>query len=195
MDPPRDGVDHGNDGSALRRDTLPEEMATQNTTSDNVEPTERHGEAPQDPIVTAPSDDGVEEEPDEALTPAVTTPGSVTSPPYWTHNIGHRRSTSNLSAESVLPVGAITMRDNETSGRDERNKACWAKSVEIADHVIVNGSATNIGAFVVWNIRVETLQVRPAAFPHPATAATTNSPAATLPPRSWDVEENNITDS
>lgn len=51
-------------------------------------------------------------------------------------------------------------RDSEETrtsyGRD-RNKACWAKSVEVTDYVIVNGSATNIGAFVVWNIRVQTL--------------------------------------
>lgn len=90
---------------------------------------------------------------------AVTSPASITSPPYWAHGNGHRRNISSLSAESLLPIGAITMRDNEASGRDERNKACWAKSVEISNHVVVNGSATNIGAFVVWNIRVETLQV------------------------------------
>jgi hypothetical protein len=42
---------------------------------------------------------------------------------------------------------------------DDRNNACWAKSVEIVDYIVVNGSATNIGAFVVWIIRVETLTV------------------------------------
>ncbi|KAM0562993.1 hypothetical protein ACHAPJ_001836 [Fusarium lateritium] len=62
-----------------------------------------------------------------------------------------------MSTESVLPAGAITLRDNEASDYDDRNSACWAKSVEIVNHTIVNGSATNIGAFVVWNIRVETL--------------------------------------
>jgi hypothetical protein len=83
-----------------------------------------------------------------------------------------RRHTSHnrtASAESVLPPGAITLQDNEdvssdagangdASGRD-RNRACWARSVEVVNHVVVNGSATNIGAFVVWNIRVETLSV------------------------------------
>ncbi|KAM0575182.1 hypothetical protein ACHAQF_004651 [Verticillium nonalfalfae] len=63
-----------------------------------------------------------------------------------------------MSAESVLPAGAITMQDHEVSDPDHRNKACWAKSVEIVDHVVINGSATNIGAFVVWNIKVETLR-------------------------------------
>lgn len=64
-----------------------------------------------------------------------------------------------MSTESVLPAGAITLRDNEASDLDDRNSACWAKSVEIVNYTVVNGSATNIGAFVVWNIRVETLNV------------------------------------
>ncbi|EEU48189.1 uncharacterized protein NECHADRAFT_75520 [Fusarium vanettenii 77-13-4] len=62
-----------------------------------------------------------------------------------------------MSAESVLPAGAISLRDNEANEHDDRNNACWAKSVEIVSYTVVNGSATNIGAFVVWNIRVETL--------------------------------------
>ncbi len=33
----------------------------------------------------------------------------------------------------------------------------------MTDYVTVNGSATNIGAFVVWNIRVETLSVSDSA--------------------------------
>ncbi|KAF3021486.1 PX domain-containing protein ypt35 [Neopestalotiopsis sp. 37M] len=78
----------------------------------------------------------------------------VTSPPYWYQT--HARSPSRASDQESM-IGAIVMRDNESSSIDERNHACWAKSVEITDHVIVNGSATNIGAFVVWNIRVETL--------------------------------------
>jgi hypothetical protein len=112
-----------------------------------------------------PSDDGSGSE-------LVTSP-SVTSPPYWsaqaagTH--GHQRVLSNMSAESVLPPGAITLQDNEHDdgpdgdnvyGRD-RNRACWARSVQVRDYVLVNGSTTNIGAFVVWNIKVETLNVRP----------------------------------
>lgn len=90
-------------------------------------------------------------------------------------------NSNNLSTESLVP-GAITLQDNEAEndhnendahggepqrnseetrtsyGRD-RNKACWAKSVEVTNYVIVNGSTTNIGAFVVWNIRVQTLSV------------------------------------
>ncbi|KAK1597507.1 PX domain-containing protein [Colletotrichum navitas] len=97
-----------------------------------------------------------EDDDTESQTGSSVTSPSVTSPPYWLGH--HQRSASNMSAESVLPDGAITMHDNEASDVDGRNRACWAKSVEITDYVVVNGSATNIGAFVVWNIRVETLQ-------------------------------------
>jgi hypothetical protein len=79
----------------------------------------------------------------------------VTSPPYWVSS--HQRSVSNISVESV-DVGAITLQDN-TDGADDKNKACWARSVYIEDHVVVNERRTSIGAFVVWNITVETLRV------------------------------------
>ncbi|PMD38175.1 Phox-like protein [Hyaloscypha variabilis F] len=81
----------------------------------------------------------------------------ITSPPYWIQS--HQRSSSAISIESI-PNGAITLQDN-TDGEDGKNKACWAKSVYIEDHVIINGSRMgiggNLGAFVVWNITVETL--------------------------------------
>lgn len=106
-----------------------------------------------------------------------TSPPSVTSPPYWAHGHNHTRggggtrharTMSSVSAESDLPPGAITLQDNEHDdgpdganvyGRD-RNRACWAKKVDIVDYILVNGGTANIGAFVVWNIRVETLNVR-----------------------------------
>ncbi|KAI2601910.1 Phox-like protein [Hypoxylon sp. NC1633] len=78
----------------------------------------------------------------------------VTSPPYWINN--HARTVSTASVESI-PAGGITLRDNENNSFDDRGAACWAKSVAITDYVTVNGSTTNIGAFVVWNIKVETL--------------------------------------
>ncbi|KAL6789402.1 Phox homologous domain-containing protein [Trichoderma sp. SZMC 28012] len=97
---------------------------------------------------------------DEALRNALsatTSPSSIMSPPpYWPHAGSHQRTISSMSAESILPVGAIRLFDRDTND-DDRNSACWAKSVEITDYIIVNGSNTNIGAFVVWNVRVETL--------------------------------------
>ncbi|KAI1437464.1 hypothetical protein GGR50DRAFT_645163 [Xylaria sp. CBS 124048] len=92
------------------------------------------------------------------------TTSPVTSPPYWAasssrnHSFSHERTPSGLSNSSAIPAGlGITLRDNESSSMDERGSACWAKSVELTDYVTVNGSTTKIGAFVVWNIRVETL--------------------------------------
>lgn len=85
---------------------------------------------------------------------SVASPTSITSPPYWVQS--HQRSFSNISVETIAD-GAITLQDN-TDGGDTKNDACWAKSVCIEDYVIVNGSRTNIGAFVTWNITVETLQ-------------------------------------
>jgi hypothetical protein len=82
---------------------------------------------------------------------------SITSPPYWVQS--HRRSVSNISVESVQP-GAITLQDN-TDGTDDNNEACWAKGVHIDDYVVINSSRTGIGAFVVWNVTVETLSVSP----------------------------------
>lgn len=80
----------------------------------------------------------------------------VASPPYWAPH-SHTRSMSNVSIESVLP-GGIILRDNTDSDSD-KNGACWAKAVHIEDHVIINDGKTGIGAFVVWNITVETLSV------------------------------------
>lgn len=89
-------------------------------------------------------------------TNGTSTGSSITSPPYWVRS--HTRSFSNRSVESI-PVGTITLQDNTDETDDPKNRACWAKSVYIEDHVVINGSRTGIGAFVVWNITVETLQV------------------------------------
>lgn len=88
---------------------------------------------------------------------------SFTAPPYWQNMPSRRRAASTQSSDSGRPSGTILLLDNEADDDEEdRNNACWAKSVEIVDHTIVNGGATSIGAFVVWNVRVETLQVRTA---------------------------------
>ncbi|KAL7901811.1 Phox homologous domain-containing protein [Trichoderma sp. SZMC 28014] len=94
---------------------------------------------------------------DGALHSALSNTSSITSPPpYWPHASLHQRNISNMSTESFLPAEAIRLRDNDAND-DDRNSACWAKSVEITDFIFVNGSNTNIGAFIVWNISVETM--------------------------------------
>ena len=80
----------------------------------------------------------------------------ITSPPYWVQS--HQRSVSNISVESI-PAGAITLQDNTDSPEDTKNKFCWAKNVFIEDYVIVNEHRSGIGAFIVWNVTVETLRV------------------------------------
>ncbi|PKS12762.1 hypothetical protein jhhlp_000973 [Lomentospora prolificans] len=85
----------------------------------------------------------------------VTSPNSTTSPPYWL--VHHPHNAMGASVDSLFEGGGITMRDNESEDWGGRNSACWAKSVEIPNYVVVNGSATNIGAFVVFNVRVETM--------------------------------------
>lgn len=93
----------------------------------------------------------------EATDTAVSSPPPTSSPPYWL--VQHTNNAPGASGESTTEPGGITMRDNETEDCGGRNSACWARSVEIPDYVVVNGSSTNIGAFVVFNVRVETMNV------------------------------------
>ncbi|KAJ8066158.1 hypothetical protein OCU04_005249 [Sclerotinia nivalis] len=108
-----------------------------------------------------------------------TSPISTTIPPYWQQS--QARPLSYVSIDSIHPSG-ITLQDNtadgdeegDTNGRD-KNEACWARSVVIEDYVVVNGSGIGgmgkmgkglgigggIGAFVVWNVRVDTLEGTP----------------------------------
>jgi len=88
----------------------------------------------------------------------IVSPVSVTSPPYWLNHSQETYSTGEGGTES----GGITMMDNEVNdedGNNPRSSACWARAVEIPDYVVVNGSATNIGAFVVFTVRVQTMNV------------------------------------
>jgi hypothetical protein len=80
----------------------------------------------------------------------------VVSPPYWRL---HNRSASNVSLGGPLP-GQITLEDN-TETTTDRSGALWAKSVTIEDYVVVKGSRTGVGAYVVWNCIVETLDGGP----------------------------------
>ncbi|KAG8163617.1 hypothetical protein KVR01_006914 [Diaporthe batatas] len=170
MDGINDGFDDGQEDSSYHHaGNSPDAADLPPTPLSNVDPVpepdhqshQRQKSAPETSIVTSPA---------------------VTSPPYWAH--GHttngtggasRANHGNQSTESLVP-GAITLQDNEADDDDgepsdrqrnseetrtsygrDRNRACWAKSVEVTNYVVVNSSATNIGAFVVWNIRVQTL--------------------------------------
>lgn len=79
----------------------------------------------------------------------------ATSPPYWVQS--HTRTASIRSIESVQ--AGIILRDNTDEDQDGKNSACWARAVQIQDHVVVNEGKTGIGSFVVFNISVQTLNV------------------------------------
>lgn len=156
------GVAHGNVHKNLSQTTLrPHPPPSPPPTETDTETETESDGPPSAPRLNTDIDAAPNQRPEEATpdpsedTSPVTSP--VTSPPYWINNHpGHTRNVSSTSVESI-PTGGIILQDNENSEYDDRGSACWAKSVEITDHVTVNGSTTNIGAFVVWNIRVETL--------------------------------------
>ncbi|KAL3479029.1 Phox homologous domain-containing protein [Aspergillus californicus] len=80
-------------------------------------------------------------------------PVSGIVPPYWSHH----RNASRSSQISVDGGPAITLEDHTEDPNSETSRGLWAKSVTIGDHVIVQGK-TGIGAYVVWNCKVRTLE-------------------------------------
>ncbi|OCK80957.1 PX domain-containing protein [Lepidopterella palustris CBS 459.81] len=83
----------------------------------------------------------------------------IVIPLYWQR---HQRNDSSLSYAS-LDIGRpppITLEDHTQEGSDQC-KALWARHVTIDDYVIVSGNAPGVGAYVVWNCTVETLDGGP----------------------------------
>ncbi|KAL2802610.1 Phox homologous domain-containing protein [Aspergillus granulosus] len=80
-------------------------------------------------------------------------PVSGIVPPYWSHH----RNASRTSQMSVDGGPAITLEDHTEDLNSETSRGLWAKSVTIDDHVVVQGK-TGIGAYVVWNCRIRTLE-------------------------------------
>ena len=81
----------------------------------------------------------------------------VTSPPpYWTHT----RSLSCLSQTSLDNPPPITLQDH-TEIDSPSSSGLWAKAVSIDDYVVIRGNPTAIGAYVVWNCKVQTLDGGP----------------------------------
>ncbi|KAL2798125.1 Phox homologous domain-containing protein [Aspergillus keveii] len=80
-------------------------------------------------------------------------PVSGIVPPYWSH----QRNASRASQISVDGGPAITLEDHTEDPNCETSRGLWAKSVTIDDHVVVEGK-TGIGAYVVWNCRIRTLE-------------------------------------
>ena len=85
-------------------------------------------------------------------------------PPYWQRR-DVERNDSRLSYLSVEARDPIRLEDHTDEG-SEQCKALWAKHVTIDDHVVVgSGTTPALGAYVVWNITVDTLNVSAEVVP------------------------------
>ena len=78
------------------------------------------------------------------------------SPPYWQH----QRTVSSATHTSIDRPPPISLEDN-TQPHSPSQSALWAKTVAIDDYVIVRGNPTGLGAYVVWNCKVQTLDGGP----------------------------------
>lgn len=76
-----------------------------------------------------------------------------TSPPYWQF----RRSVSRASVDNNTPL-PISLEDHSEAHSDTSG-TLWARDITIEDYVIVRGGSTGIGAYVVWNCKVQTINV------------------------------------
>ena len=85
-------------------------------------------------------------------------------PPYWKR---HERNVSRLSSYTTddgRPT-PISLEDH-TAKSSEQCRVLWAKAVTVDDYVVISGTAPGLGAYVVWNCTVETLDVS-YREPHP----------------------------
>ncbi|KAF4220491.1 hypothetical protein CNMCM8980_001189 [Aspergillus fumigatiaffinis] len=82
-------------------------------------------------------------------------PVSGVIPPYWSHHRNASR-TSQIS----LDQPAITLEDHTEDPNSETSRGLWAKSVTVDDYAVVQGK-TGVGAYVVWNCRIQTLDGGP----------------------------------
>lgn len=87
-----------------------------------------------------------------------TRPTSLSSivPPYWRHYRGaSRASVSSLEGPRSNP---ITLEDHTGDPTCETNRGLWASGVKIDNYVVVEGKS-GVGSYVVWNCKIDTLDV------------------------------------
>ena len=84
-----------------------------------------------------------------------TSPRSPTVPPHWSH----QRHESYISIDNERRSSTPIILEDNTGEGSERSSSCWARRVSIDDYVLVSGSVPNVGTFVVWNCKVDTLDV------------------------------------
>ena len=81
------------------------------------------------------------------------TSASVVAPIHWQH----RRYESYASVGHTRPT-PISLEDN-TEEPPGVKSPLWAKAVEIDDHTVVSGSLRGVGDYVIWNCKINTLDV------------------------------------
>ncbi|KIW83420.1 hypothetical protein Z517_02665 [Fonsecaea pedrosoi CBS 271.37] len=81
--------------------------------------------------------------------------GSSTPPPYWQPN--REPSSDELTIIRPPPISL----EDHTLSREPSRAALWAKSISIDEYVIVQGNPTGVGAYVVYNVNVQTLDGGP----------------------------------
>ncbi|PGH15472.1 hypothetical protein AJ79_02449 [Helicocarpus griseus UAMH5409] len=99
-----------------------------------------------------------ESEPPPSSTPATTS----VIPPYWRHyRNASQASQTSLDAATVSGSGPrrslIRLEDHTEDPANEGSKGLWARSVTIDDYTVVKGRS-GIGAYVVWIVRIQTLE-------------------------------------
>ncbi|KAK2758690.1 hypothetical protein FQN54_003380 [Arachnomyces sp. PD_36] len=87
-------------------------------------------------------------------------PASLSSivPPYWRHYRGASRA--SISSTEGPRGNPITLEDHTGDPTCETNRGLWASGVRIDDHVVVEGKS-GVGAYVVWNCKIDTLDGGP----------------------------------
>lgn len=90
-----------------------------------------------------------------SISSAQSRPISGVVPPYWPR---HERNASRLSQVSLARSSVIRLEDHTADPNSETSRGLWARSVSIDDHRVVQGK-TGVGAYVVWNCTIHTLDV------------------------------------
>lgn len=86
-----------------------------------------------------------------------------TVPPYWQYH----RFESYASVDIIRPPAIILEDHTENENEPGCSSPLWAKAVSLEDHVMVSGSATSVGDYIVWSCKIDTLDVGVSSFsPH-----------------------------
>lgn len=77
----------------------------------------------------------------------------VVVPPYWQH----RRFESYASVNIVRPSPIIL--EDHTEHNLGSTSPSWAKGVRVDGYVVVSGKLPSLGDYIVWNCKIDTLDV------------------------------------